>query len=118
VFDGLAAVATEAAGVAGVITDQGGLDSEPRYEDATAGFPEEVALQAYLDLEGLVTTGEQAGLAEDPVYATFAGDFRRLDAFALAVADAGGVLATDARLLVGPPPSGDASTAPLPELGD
>ena len=118
VFDGLAAVATEAAGVAGVITDQGGLDSERRYDEATAGFPEEVALQAYLDLEGLVTTGEQAGLAEDPVYATFAGDFRRLDAFALAVSDTGDVLATDARLLVGPPPADEASTDPLPELGD
>jgi hypothetical protein len=118
VFDGLVAVATEAAGVAGVITDQGGLDGEPRYRDATADFPEEVALQAYFDLEGLVTTGEQAGLAEDPVYATFAGDFRRLDAFALAVSDADDVLATDARLLIGPPPSGDGSTAPLPELGD
>ncbi len=118
VFDGLAAIATEPAGVAGAITGQGGLDEASRYEEATADFPEEVALQAYLNLQGLVTTGEAAGLAEDPVYAPFAGDFRRLDALGLAISDAGDVLSTDARLLIGPPPPDESSTDPLPDPGD
>lgn len=104
VFDGLAAVATDPAGVAGLIDDHGGLDDQQLYDRATDGFPGDVSLLAYLDLRGLVTIGEQAGLAEDPVYATFAGDFRRLDALGLAVSDSDDVLATDLRLLVGEPP--------------
>jgi hypothetical protein len=104
VFDGLAAVATDPAGVAGLIDDHGGLDDQELYDRATNGFPGDVSLLGYLDLGGLVTIGEQAGLAEDPVYATFAGDFRRLDALGLAISDSDDVLATDLRLLVGEPP--------------
>ena len=59
--------------------------------------------------------GEQPGLAEDPLYATFAGEFRRLDALGLAVTD-DDVLATDARLLFGEP--ADEAQAPLPTAGD
>ena len=40
------------------------------------------------------------------MYATFAGDFRRLEALALAVSGDDDVLATDARLLVGEAPRG------------
>lgn len=118
VFDGLAAISTDPAGVAGLIDEEGGLAEEPRYEEATSGFPDEVAIQAYLDLAGLVATGEQAGLAEDPVYAPFAGDFRRLDAFALAVSEADDVLATDARLVVGPEPAAEPDASPLAPAGD
>ena len=118
VFDDLAAIATDPAGVAGVIEDAGGLNEAARYEQATEDFPDQVALQAYLDLEGLVDTGERAGLAEDPVYAAFAGEFRRLDAFALAVDVAEDLLATDARLLIGPAPPPDATEPSLAPPSD
>jgi len=101
VADGVAAAATDPAGVAELLGGDGGLADEDLYERATDGFPDEVSLQAYLDLEGLVSFGEQAGLAEDPVYATFAGDLRRLDALGVAVSNSDDVLATDARLLIG-----------------
>ena len=101
VFDGLAAIATNPDGVAAMIEGDGGLADQDRYQRATDGFPDQVSLQAYLDLDGLVAIGEAAGLAEDPLYATFAGDFRRLEALGLAVSSDGDVLATDARLLVG-----------------
>ena len=65
-----------------------------------------------------MTTGEQAGLAEDPVYAPFAGEFRRLEALALAIFTDDDVLATDARLLLGPGPAADEAKAPLPTTGD
>ncbi|HXV52703.1 MAG TPA: DUF3352 domain-containing protein [Solirubrobacterales bacterium] len=117
VFDELAAVATNPVGIAGVAAGEGGLDELDLYRDATDGFPDEVALQAYFDLGGLVTTGEQAGLAEDPVYAPFAGEFRRLEALALAIFTDDDVLATDARLLLGPGPA-DEAKAPLPTTGD
>ncbi len=117
VFDGLAAIATDPAGVAGLIDDQGGLDEQELYERATEGFPDAVALTAYLDLGGLVATGERAGLAEDPLYVTFAGDFRQLEALAISVSAGDELLATDARLLVGEaPPAG--GSAPPPTPGD
>ena len=89
VFDGLAAIATDPAGVAAMIEGDGGLADQDRYQRATEGFPDQVSLQAYLDLDGLVAIGEAAGLAEDPLYATFAGDFRRLEALGLAVSSDG-----------------------------
>jgi hypothetical protein len=115
VFDGLVAVATDPAGVAGLIDDEGGLDEQRLYDRATEGFPDQLSLLAYLDLAGLVTIGEQAGLAEDPLYATFAGDIRRLDALGLAVSDSDDLLATDLRLLVGDPPArGEGPATPAP----
>lgn len=115
VFDGLAAIATDPAGVAAMIEGDGGLAGQDRYQRATEGFPDQVSLQAYLDLDGLVAIGEAAGLAEDPLYATFAGDFRRLEALGLAVSTEDDVLATNARLLVGDEAEPTTSTtSPVP----
>ena len=65
-----------------------------------------------------MATGEQAGLAEDPVYAPVR---RRVPAAsrrsALAISTDDDVLATDARLLLGPGPA-DEAKAPLPTTGD
>ena len=117
VFDELLAIATDPAGVADLIEGDGGLDESDLYEDATDDFPDEVSLLAFLDLGGLVAIGEQAGLAEDPLYATFAGDIRRLDGLGLAVTDTDDVLATDARLLIGGQQDGEAAQ-PVPGVGD
>ncbi len=115
VFDGIAAIATDPAGVATMIDGDGGLADEDRYQRATEGFGDQVSLQAYLDLDGLVAIGEAAGLAEDPLYATFAGDFRRLEALGLAVSTDDDVLATDARLMVGDEADATStSTGPIP----
>jgi hypothetical protein len=103
VFDGLAAIATDPAGIERLVDGEGGLDSSESYERATEDFDDEVSLLAYLDLAGLVELGETLGLAEDPVYATFAGEFRRLEALGLAVASGDELLSTDARLLVSEP---------------
>ncbi len=99
VFDGLAAVATNPAGIADLAGD-GGLDQDSTYKRATEGFGDEPSLLAYFDLAGLVEVGERSGLAEDPAYATFAGDFRSLDALGLEISSSDDVLATDARLLL------------------
>lgn len=118
VFDGLVAIATDPAGVAALIEGEGGLDERDLYRRATDDFPDQVSLLAFLDLGGLVAIGEEAGLAEDPRYATFAGDIRRLDGVGLAVSDQDDVLATDLRLLVGDQPTGDEAPPPLPDAGD
>ena len=100
IFDGLVAIATDPAGIEQLVEGEGALDTSELYERATDGFADEVSLLAFLDLDGLVELGEQLGLAEDPVYAPFAGEFRRLEALALAVTDDDELLSTDARLLL------------------
>jgi len=101
VFDEIAAIATDPAGVEQLITGDGGLDESDTYKRATEDFPDKVSLIAYFDLGELVTLGEQLGLAEDPLYATFAGEFRRLDALAVGVSSDDELLSTDVRLLLG-----------------
>jgi hypothetical protein len=118
VFDELVAIATDPAGVSDLINGAGGLGDAELYQDATAGFPDEVSLIAFLDLDRLVAIGEKAGLAEDPLYATFAGDIRRLDGLGVAVSTDNDVLATDARLLVGDEGSPEAASSPAPAGGD
>jgi hypothetical protein len=101
IFDALAVIATDPEGVAQLARDEGGLEGSDRYERATEDFDDEVSLLAYLDLEQLVKLGERLGLAEDPLYATFASDFRRLEALGFEVAAGDELLVTDARLLLG-----------------
>ena len=106
VFEGLAAIATDPAGIEQLVAGDGGLDESELYQRATEDFADEVSLLAFLDLAGLVGLGERLGLAEDPVYATFAGEFRRLEALGLAVTSDSELLSTDARLLVSEPEAG------------
>ncbi len=100
VFDELAVIATDPAGIASLADGDGGLDSDGLYERATSGLSDEVSLIIFLDLGALVALGERLGLAEDPVYATFAGEFRRLEALGFAVSSNQDLLQTDARLLL------------------
>jgi hypothetical protein len=116
VFDGIAAIATDPAGIEQLVSGEGGLDQAELYERATEDFEDEVSLIAYLDLGGLVDLGEQLGLAEDPVYATFAAEFRRLEALGLAVTSDDELLSTDARLLLteASPNGGESESAAAP----
>lgn len=112
VFDGMAAIATDPAAIAQLAGDDDGLDSSDRYEAATEDFDDEVSLLGYFDLGELVATAEQLGLAEDPLYATFAGDFRHLDALGVAVKASEDLLSTDARLLLSDDEDGGGESAP------
>jgi hypothetical protein len=118
IFDGLAVVASDPAGVAELVEGEGGLDGADRYERATEDFEDEVSLIAYLDLGGLIAIGEQLGLAEDPVYATFAGEFRRLEALGIAVTGTDELLSTDARLLLSSESAGEGEPEPLAPPAD
>ena len=70
----------------------------------TGRFPGEPSVLAYANLGGLISLAESAGLGEDPAYATFAQDLRRLEALGVAVESTPEMLSTDARLLVAQPP--------------
>jgi uncharacterized protein DUF3352 len=94
-------IATNRAGVEQVVSGEGGLDDVDHFDQATDGFPSELSMLGYLDLGGVIALGEQAGLAEDPAYATFASEIQKLEALGLAVQSSLDELSTHARLIVG-----------------
>jgi hypothetical protein len=108
------AIASRPIGVEQLAAGEGGLDGAGLFDQATAGLPERVSLLGYLNLEGLIALGEQAGLAEDPAYATFAADIRKLKALGLAVQSSPDELATDLRLVIGEGPGEGAATGEAP----
>lgn len=101
-WDDLLVIATDSLGIEQARSIDGGLDESQRFRDVTEGMPESVSLIAYLDLAGLLDLGEQAGLAVDPTYTTYAPDLRSLTAAALTVAAGDERIATDLRIAVGP----------------
>jgi Protein of unknown function (DUF3352) len=107
-------IATQPEGVEQVIRGEGGLADSAGFERATEGFPDELSLLAYLDLEGLIRLGEREGLAEDPAYAAFAEELGRLEALGVAVEAGEEALATDLRLTIGPADEGDSAASDQP----
>ncbi|MGH2967216.1 MAG: DUF3352 domain-containing protein [Solirubrobacterales bacterium] len=99
--DSTLVVATDPAGVRAVTGDESSLDDADPFKAATAGLPSDVSALGYLNLGGLISLGEQAGLAANPAYQTFAPELRRLQALGVAVNGSSDELATDARLVVG-----------------
>jgi hypothetical protein len=114
IVDGLAVAATSPDGVASIAGEEGSLADDDRFKAATDGFADQVSLLGYVDFHDLIGLAEQLGLASDPVYATFAGEFRRLDALAFEVDTSDNVLSTDARLRIGAAPPADSPTTPVP----
>jgi Protein of unknown function (DUF3352) len=114
VLDELATVATSPDGVARLAEGDGGLDDTDRFQRATEGLSDEPSLFGYFNLAELVAVGERLGLAEDPVYATFALEFRALESLGLAISSSEDSLDTDARLTVSPPATDDDVTGPPP----
>ena len=98
VFDDRLVVASDPRGVAQVAGGAGGLADAQRFQDATEGLPEEPSLLAYLNLADLIALAEREGLAEDPAYALFATDVRRLAALGLGVEQGETTLDTTVRI--------------------
>jgi hypothetical protein len=107
-------IATDPSGIEELAAGEGGLSGTDLFENATDGFPDDPSTLGYLDLRGLLALGERAGLAEDPAYATFAPELRKLEALGVAVRTDASRLESDARLLVGtgPETAGDVGVAP------
>ena len=96
-------IATNRLAVEEARAGDGGLAGTDGFVGLTADLPEEVSLLVYLNLDGLLGLGEQVGLAEDPVYATFAPDLRNLKAAALTVAGDDEAIDTDLRIATAAP---------------
>jgi hypothetical protein len=84
VFDEKLVVSTDPAGIAQVRADGGLADSEP-YERATGDLPGDVSALVFLNLDELLGLAEQAGLAEDPLYASLSEDIAKIPSLGLAV---------------------------------
>ena len=94
-------VATDPSGVAQVVAGEGGLGGVDLFKSATGGLPNDVSVLGYLNLGGLISLAERAGLASDPAYATFAPEIHKLGALGLAVRNGPDELATDVQVVVG-----------------
>ncbi|HET6831819.1 MAG TPA: DUF3352 domain-containing protein, partial [Solirubrobacterales bacterium] len=112
-WDDRLVIATDSLGIEQARSLDGGLDESERFRDLTAGLPDEVSLIAYLDLAGLLALGEQAGLAVDPAYTTYAADLRALSAAALTVVGGEERIDTDLRIAVGPRQVPEIDASPL-----
>jgi hypothetical protein len=95
-------IATDSLGIEQARSIDEGLDTAPAFEQATEGMPNSVSLLAYFDLVGLLSLGEQVGLATDPTYTTYAPDLRSLTAAALSVDGGDDQIRTDVQIVVGP----------------
>ncbi len=110
IADTVLLIATDPAAVKQLAGDQPSLSGDETFMEATDGLPSSVSLLAYFNLGGLITLGEQAGLAQDPAYEAFAPEIRRLQALGLSVQASPTQLATDVRLIVGSEASAAASS--------
>ncbi len=95
-------IATDSLGIEQARSTEDGLDQSAAFQQATSGMPESVSLLSYLDLVGLLSLGEQVGLAVDPTYTTYAPDLRSLTAAALSVDGGDDQIRTDLQIVVGP----------------
>ena len=84
VFDEMLVVSTDPAGIAQVKAG-GGLDDAEPYVRATSDLPGYLSALVFLNLEELLGLAEQAGLAEDPLYASLSDDISKIPAVGLAV---------------------------------
>jgi hypothetical protein len=93
-------VATDQAAVKQLTGESGGLNDDDAFKEATSGLDSDVSLLGYLNLSGLLTLGEQAGLAADPAYTTFAPELHKLSSLGVAVRESPTALTTDLTLIV------------------
>jgi hypothetical protein len=68
-----------------VRTGEGGLGGSSSFEAATDRLPDEVSALVFLNLDELLGLAEQAGLAEDPLYASLSDDLAKVRSLGLAV---------------------------------
>ena len=101
-YDDRLVIATDPLGIEQARSVDDALESAPAFEQVTAEMPEEVSILAYVDIVGLLSLGEQVGLAVDPTYTTFAPDLRSLTAAGLSVDGGDDQIRTDLRIAVGP----------------
>ena len=100
IVDGRLVISTDPDGVRQVQSGEGSLEDSDRFEQATEGFPDDVSALLYLDIGGLLRLAEATGLGEDPAYALFSREFRRLEGLGVAVKRGDDKIDTEIRLTI------------------
>jgi hypothetical protein len=85
IFDGKLVVSTDPTGIAQVRENGDGLAGTNSYERATEDLPDEVSALVFLNLDEVLGLAEQAGLAEDPLYASLSDDISKMESLGLSV---------------------------------
>jgi hypothetical protein len=85
VFDGKLVISTQPEGIDQVRSSGGNLADTDAYENATDRLPDRVSALVFLNLDEVLGLAQQAGLAEDPLYASLSEDISHVQALGLAV---------------------------------
>ena len=85
IFDGKLVVSTRPEGVSQVRSSGDSLAGTSAYEDATDRLPDQVSALVFLNLDEVLGLAQQAGLAENPLYASLSEDISRIGSLGLAV---------------------------------
>jgi hypothetical protein len=85
IFDGKLVVSTRPEGISQVRSSGDNLAGTSAYEDATDQLPDQVSALVFLNLDEVLGLAQQAGLAENPLYASLSEDISRIGSLGLAV---------------------------------
>jgi Protein of unknown function (DUF3352) len=85
VFDGKLVISTRPEGISQVRSSGDTLAGTGSYEDATDRLPDRVSALVFLNLNEVLGLAQQAGLAENPLYASLSEDISRVGSLGLAV---------------------------------
>jgi hypothetical protein len=85
IFDGMLVISTQPEGISQVRSSGDNLTGTSGFEDVMDHLPDRVSALVFLNLEEVVGLAQQAGLAENPLYASLSEDISRIGSLGLAV---------------------------------
>ena len=85
IFDGKLVISTQPEGISQVRSSGDNLAGTGAYQAATDRLPDRVSALVFLNLDEVLGLAQQAGLAEDPLYASLSEDISHVQSLGLAV---------------------------------
>jgi hypothetical protein len=85
IFDGKLVISTQPEGISQVRSSGETLAGTGAYEAATGHLPDSVSALVFLNLDEVLGLAQQAGLAEDPLFASLSEDISHVQSLGLAV---------------------------------
>jgi hypothetical protein len=85
IFDGKLVVSTQPEGISQVRSSGNNLAGTGAYQAATDHLPDRVSALVFLNLDAVLGLAKQAGLAEDPLFASVSEDISHVQSLGLAV---------------------------------
>jgi hypothetical protein len=85
IFDGKLVISTQPQGISQVRSSGDELAGTGAYQSATDQLPDRVSALVFLNLDEVLGLAQQAGLAEDPLFASLSEDISHVQSLGLAV---------------------------------